>query len=120
MPLLAELLKCLSAYTETFQGILTCIASACDSTPRKHDSPIILQVQDLLNIDTELRRHLKHQEEWETRQKTIKELEDRLNVLTTRINNFEEILSSTKRNLEYCVKSATKMQKEARKLTIEE
>lgn len=111
-PLLSELLNCLSAYTATFDGILACISNACDSTPRSHDSPIIIQVQDLLSIDALLKEKLQQKEECEARQREIKRLEDQLAALNARIHGFTEALSSSKRNLEYCIKATAKMQKD--------
>ena len=113
MPLLAELSNCLSAYDETFQRIMRCFASAAESTPRPtHESPIIIQVQDLLSIDAELKRHLQRKKEWESRQKRIEELESKLGGLSKRINQLATKLQSTEIALQGCLSVASKLQKD--------
>lgn len=111
MPLLAELSNCLSAYTETSYRIFMCIKNTCDSTHKKHDSPTIIQVQDLLSIDAELRRHLRRMEDWSERQQTIERLEEELTDLSTRVNKFAQVLSSTQTALQGCLVTASKLQK---------
>ena len=88
MPLHAELSNCLTAYKETFEQILQCISSACDSTQKKHDSPITIQVQDLISIDAELKRHLERMESWESRQQKIQKLEGELKELSRRVKEM--------------------------------
>lgn len=111
MPLHAELSNCLTAYKETFERILQCISNACDSTQKKHDSPITIQVQDLLSIDAELKRHLDRMDDWDSRQKRIEDLEQQLKQLSIRVNNFAQDLSSSQIALQGCLSIATKLQK---------
>ena len=114
MPLLAELSNCLSAYDETFQRLLHCIEVACDTkAPRPtHESPIIIQVQDLLSIDAELKRHLQRKNDWEERQQRIEELEGTLSELSGRINQLAMKLQSTESALQGCLAVASKLQKD--------
>ena len=113
MPLLAELSNCLSAYDETFQRILHCIQVACEPSPRPtHESPIIIQVQDLLSIDAELKRHLQRKKDWEERQQRIEELEKRLSELSGVINQLAMTLQSTESALQGCLAVASKLQKD--------
>lgn len=111
MPLHAELLNCLTAYKETFERILECIISASDSSQKKHDSPITIQVQDLISIDAELKRHLERMESWESRQQKIQKLEGDLKELSRRVNEFAQNLSSSQIALQGCLLEATKLQK---------
>ena len=111
MPLLAELSNCLSAYKETVERILTCIESACDPNHKKHDSPVILQVQDLLSIDAELKRHLRRMDEWKERQNKIETLEQTLATLSNRVNEFAKSLSKAQTALQSCLATAQKIQR---------
>ncbi|OHS93832.1 hypothetical protein TRFO_02354 [Tritrichomonas foetus] len=111
MPLHAELSNCLSAYKETFERILYCIVNACDSSHKKHDSPITIQVQDLLSIDAELQRHLERMETWNSRQEQIEKLEQQLKSLSNRVNDFAQALSSSQTSLQGCLSIANKLQK---------
>lgn len=113
MPLLAELSNCLSAYKETFERILECIDNACDTNHKKHDSPVILQVQDLLSIDAELKRHLMRMDEWKERQNKIEDLEKTLATLSNRVNEFAKNLSSAQTALQGCLVTAQKVQRSA-------
>jgi len=111
MPLLAELTNCLSAYHETFLRIMTYFNHAGDPTQKKHDSPVIVQVQDLLSIDAELRRHVSRMDAWQERQARIERLEGELAGLSSRVNDFAKTLSSTQIALQDCVAVASKLQK---------
>jgi hypothetical protein len=111
MPLLAELTNCLSAYHETFQRIMTYFSHAGDTSQKKHDSPVIIQVQDLLSIDAELKRHVQRMDAWAERQAHIDELERELAGLSSRVNEFARSLSSTQIALQNCVAVASKLQK---------
>ncbi|KAH0788404.1 hypothetical protein GPJ56_007706 [Histomonas meleagridis] len=110
IPLIAELSNCLFAYKETFLRILTCIQNACDSH-KTYDSSIIIQVQDLLSIDAELKRHLSKVDQWNERQAQIKALEEELSQLSGRVNKFAKTLSSTETALQGCLMLANKLQK---------
>ena len=111
MPLLAELSNCLNAYKETVDRILKCIESACDPNHKKHDSPVILQVQDLLSIDAELQRHLRRMNEWKERQNKIETLEQTLATLSNRVNEFAKSLSQAQTALQGCLATAEKIQR---------
>ncbi|EAY21083.1 hypothetical protein TVAG_282530 [Trichomonas vaginalis G3] len=111
MPLLAELSNCLSAYTESLERILKCIEHACDVNHKKHDSPVILQVQDLLSIDAELKRHLLRMDEWSERRQKIEELEKTLSTLSMRVNDFAKNLSAAQTSLQGCLATAQKIQR---------
>ena len=111
MPLLAELSNCLSAYMETFERILSCIESACDSDHKMDKTPILIQIQDLLVIDSELKRNLKRMEQWRKRQLEIEKLEKELSQISGRINIFAKNLSSSEASLQNCLSIANKLQK---------
>lgn len=111
MPLHAELSNCLTAYKETFEQILQCISSACDSTQKKHDSPITIQVQELLSIDAELKRHLDRMDSWDSRQKKIEDLEKQLKQLSIIVNKYAQDLYSSQMTLQENLAVATKLQK---------
>ena len=111
MPLQAELMNCLSAYKETFERILGCIVNTCDSSHKKHDSPITIQVQDLLSIDAELKRHLKRMEDWSRRQNDIEQLEKELKDLSSKVSDFAHALSASQTALQGCLTIAGNLQK---------
>lgn len=111
MPLHAELSNCLAAYKDTLERILQCIMNACDSTQKKHDSPIPIQVQDLLSIDAELKRHLNRMEKWDSRQETIESLEKELNDLSKEVNKYAQKLSDSQSELQGCLAVAKNLQK---------
>ena len=113
MPLLAELSNCLSAYKETVERILECIEHACDPNHKKHDSPVILQVQDLLSIDAELKRHLLRMDEWRDRQNKIENLEKKLATLSNSVNDFAKNLSKAQTSLQGCLATAQRIQRYA-------
>ena len=110
MPLLAEISNCLTAYNETLERIIEGIVNSFDTNQRRHDSPIIMQVQDLLSIDAELKRHLTRMEQWTKRQNEIEENEKKLNSLSTRVHNFAKILSTAQSNIQGCLSTAQKIQ----------
>lgn len=111
IPLLAELSNCLSAYAETFERIMSCVESACDSDHKTNETPILIQIQDLLVIDGELKMNLKRMDQWRKRQNEIEKLEKELAKLSGRINNFAKTLSSSEAALQNCISIANKLQK---------
>lgn len=111
MPLLAELSNCLSAYNETVERILQSVVNACDVNQKRHDSPIVLHVQDLLSIDSELKRHLQRMEQWTERQKKIDSLEKTLESLSKRVHSFAKTLSNSQSSIQGCLNTATKVQR---------
>jgi hypothetical protein len=111
MPLLAELSNCLSAYQATFERIMSHYSHVNDLAQTHHDPPVIIQVQDLLAIDTELKRNVQKMAAWKERQDRIDELEAKLNGLTTRINSFAKTLSATHIALQNCVGVAARMRR---------
>lgn len=112
MPLYAELSNCLSAYKEIVERILLeCIANTSDSATNQHDSLIPIQVQDLLNIEDELQRHLRQMDEWDSRQQRIQQLEEELKCLSDSVNAFAQKLSSAQTDLRRLVDEAAIIQK---------
>lgn len=112
MPLRAELNNCLAAYRDTFERIMNCFDFSEDGNVKKHESPPIIQVQDLISIDAELKRHSKRMDEWEERQERIKQLEAELDQLSSQINTFTRELNETEGVLEGCCTVARKLQKD--------
>jgi predicted RNase H-like nuclease (RuvC/YqgF family) len=114
MPLIAELSNCLSAYSETFQRVFTCIAAACDPNQKKHDAPITIQVHDLLCIDSELKKHLGRMQGWSERQEKIEELEKHLSELTSRVDEFATKLAKAQIRLQDYVKHAEELRRKVK------
>jgi hypothetical protein len=112
--LLTELQNCLSAYTETVYRILTSLVNTCDPSQNKHDSPMLIQIHDLISIDAELKQHLQRIEEWDKRQQRIEELEAELAGLNGRISQFTHTLTSSQLALQTSLLTAGKLQKGVR------
>lgn len=121
MPLLAELTNCLNSYQETFGHILESIQNqSSDSVIRIHDSPIIIQLQDLLSIEAEFQRHLQRMDKWGERQEKIQNLEQELDILTKKVNDFTNALNIAQNHLGEYLASAKNLQKETQQKHFEQ
>ena len=113
MPLLAEFINCLNAYQETFDRILLCLNNMCDYVHTSQDSPLIIQIQDLISIDAEWNRHLDRMESWEKRQEEIRKLEQELNGLSSKVNQYARSLNAAQCSLRTYLYNGRELQKEA-------
>lgn len=115
MPLNAEITNCLLSYYDTLERILKSIRHSVDVNNKRNESPIILQVQDLLSIDAELKRYLGSMDIWTEKQRTIKSLEDELKRLSKEVNNFASQLTQYQMKLNSKLSIARKYQKSLEK-----